>query len=156
MKLGVAAAEMAGNTGTSVRLADFANLTVFVWGDERESFSRLKLSRSGKFDFWSPNSACDMDPVITISPLQRFSGTDRLAYGLLPLSIELDSFINHFLLEPLFFPIPFSLLLVRRLWSLHQFMRSPGHRTQDTFVASRNQRISIVSTHITQPFSVIP
>ena len=148
----IATTVMARDTGTLVRLANLADLTIPVRGNEPKSFGRLEFFGLSKLDLRRPYRAHHMHPVITHRSFQGLTRTDGFAHCLLPLTIQLDGFLHHFLLESLLFAIPVRLLLMRYLGWFHQLVLRPRHWAENAFVARRDHRTAVVRAHITQPF----
>jgi len=134
MELSIATRELTRYAGSLVRLADPADFSISVGRDQSKALCRFQFLRVAEFDLRIPDGAHHMDPVISCGSLQRFSGSNWLPDCLLPLSIELDRFSDHLLLQSLLFSLSVRLFLVRRLGRFHQLMFGPCNWAEDTFI----------------------
>jgi hypothetical protein len=135
MELGITVRIMARNTRSSGRLANLARLAVAFSGNKPKSFCWFQFVGFSELDFWMPNCAIDMNPVVTHSPFQRLPWMNRLADSLLSVLVELDGFDYHFLFHPFLLPVTFGfLLMARRLGSFHQLLLCQSNRAHDAFI----------------------
>lgn len=83
---------MARHTGSILFVAHLTSLIISAPGNRRNAFRRLQCFGVTKLDFWGPNSAGNMDPIVVRGPLEWFPGVDGAIHLFLLLAVKVRSF----------------------------------------------------------------
>lgn len=125
---------MASHASTAISLTQIAGLLIPCLWNRWDAFRAVKSLRTYEFDFWCPDSTCDVDPIVVGCALKGLAWELRSVHLHLSPAVEFGSLSCHFAVHALLFTVLLRLLLMGAFRWFNEVVFRRLHRAQRALV----------------------